>query len=118
VVLLEWLWLVSPFVVIGLIAQDARLQALVAEHYERCRAIGCAGAAAMLLGVVLVPGPVGVLMFVIGTPAVGLAVWRRGDDGGDGPPDVAPIDWDEFERLFWAHIRRNRPRGRPRIPAG
>jgi hypothetical protein len=113
--LVGWLWLASPFVVIGLISHDPELLALVSEHHKRCRAIGWSGAAVMLLGVMLVPGPIGTIMFLIGTPAAGLAVWMRRDDGGDGgnpPPDVPPIDWGEFERSFWAHVRG---RGRSRV---
>jgi hypothetical protein len=48
--LLGWLWLASPFALIGVILHDRRLLALVAVHQERCRAVGWAGAAAMLLG--------------------------------------------------------------------
>lgn len=116
--LLGWLWLVSPFVVIGLISQDPELLALVGEHHQRCRVVGWTGATMMLLGVTLVPGVVGVLMFVIGTPLAGLAVWGHRDDGnhgGDSPPDVPPFDWDAFERGFRAYVRRHgRSRRRPR----
>jgi hypothetical protein len=119
--LLGWLWLASPFVVIALISHDPELLALVCAHHGRCQVLGWTGAAIMLLGVALVPGPVGSVMFVIGTPLVGLAVWARGDDGDDGgerPPDVPPIDWGEFERSFWAYVRgRGGRSGRPRTPS-
>ena len=120
--LLGWLWLASPYAVIALISRDTRLLALVTAHHRRCQAGGWTGAAIMLLGVTLVPGALGSIMFVIGTPVAGLAVWTRdddgGDDGGDQPPDVPPIDWSEFERSFWAHVRgRSGPPRRPRTPS-
>jgi hypothetical protein len=118
--LLGWLWLATPFTLIGVISHDPRLLGLVSKHHKRCRRVGWAGAATMLLGVMLVPGPIGASMFVIGTPVTGLIVWARGDDGDDGgddPPDVPPIDWDQFERSFRAYARRRRPR-RPRAPVG
>jgi hypothetical protein len=118
--LIGWLWLASPFVLIGLISRDPELRRAVAVHHRRCRIIGWTGVAMMLTGAILVGGWVGSLMFVIGTPLGGLAVWARGDDGDDGGdegPDVPPIDWDQFERSFWSHVRRRgRPR-RPRTPA-
>jgi hypothetical protein len=121
VTLLGWLWLVSPFIVIAVIAHDPELLALVSAHHRRCQLAGAAGAAIMLLGVMVVPGPFGTLMFVIGTPMAGLVVWTRRDDGGGGeepPPDVPPIDWDEFERSFWSHVRRRGgPPRRPRTPS-
>ena len=56
-------------------------------------------------------------LFWVGTPLAGLAVWLRrdggGGDNGDGP-DVPPVDWDEFERSFRAHVR---PSSRPRTPS-
>jgi hypothetical protein len=119
--LLGWLWLASPFAVIALILHDPQLLALVSKHHARCQAAGWIGAAIMLLGVTVVPGTLGAVMFVIGTPLAGLAVWARrddGDDGGEQPPDVPPIDWGEFERSFWAHVRRRSgPPARPRSPA-
>ena len=72
-------------------------------------------------GAVLMPETFGTIMFWIGTPLAGLAVWLRGDDGDDGgedDPDVPPLDWDEFERSFWAHVRRSgRPPRGPRVPS-
>jgi hypothetical protein len=119
--LLGWLWLASPFAVIALISHDRQLLALVSEHHARCQAAGWTGAATMLLGVTLVPGTLGTIMFLIGTPLAGLAVWGRGDDdddGGERPPDVPPIDWGEFERSFWAHVRApSGPPQRPRAPS-
>ncbi len=118
---LGWLWLGSPFALIALISNDPELLASVGRHLNRCQAIGCTGAALMLLGVMLVPGVLGVLMFVVGTPLTGLLVWARGDDdddGGEPPPDTPPIDWDEFERAFSAHAGPGTrlPR-RPRAPS-
>jgi hypothetical protein len=117
--LLGWLWLASPFALIGLISHDPHLLALVSKHHRRCQVIGWSGAAIMLLGVMLVSGAAGDLMFIIGTPLVGLAVWACGDDGDGGEPsDVPPIDWDDFERSFWAHVRRRGgPPRRPRAPS-
>jgi hypothetical protein len=118
--LLGWLWLASPFAVIGLISHDPELLALVSTHYERCRAVGWTGVALMLLGVMLVHGLLGSMMFLVGTPLAGLAVWGRrddGDDGGEPPPDVPPINWGEFERSFWANVRRRGRSGGPRIPS-
>jgi hypothetical protein len=103
------LWLISPFVVIGVILHDLELRELVALHHSRCLAMGWAGVALMLLGVMLVPEAIGWVMFVLGTPLVGLVVWRRpddGDDAGDDRPAPPPVDWDEFERSFWAHVRQ------------
>lgn len=118
--LLGWLWLASPFVLIGMIGRDPELRQLVALHHRRCTIIGWSGIGMMLLGAIVVPGWVGSVMFALGTPLGGLAVWARGDgdDGGEESPDVPPIDWDQFERSFWAHVRRRgtRPR-RPRTPS-
>jgi len=119
--LLGWLWLASPFALIGLISHDPELLALVGEHHKGCRVVGWTGAAMMLLGVTVVPGVVGLLMFAIGTPSAGLAVWGHrddGDDGGDSPPDFPPFDWDAFERGFHAYVRRRgRSSRRPRTPS-
>jgi hypothetical protein len=118
--LLGWLWLASPFAVIALISHDPELLALVGAHHRRCQAAGWTGAAIMVLGVTLVPGPVGSIMFVIGAPLCGLVVWARGDDdddGGEPPPDVPPILWDQFERSFWAYVRGGGRSGRPRTPS-
>ena len=119
--LLGWLWLASPFAVIGVISHDRRLLAQVAAHHTGCMAAGWSGVAMMVLGVTVVPDPLGTAMFWVGTPRAGLAVWLRRDDGGGGgddEPDVPPVDWDEFERSFWAHVRRRggTPR-RPRTPS-
>jgi hypothetical protein len=121
VALLGWLWLGSPFVVIALISHDQRLLGLIAAHQTRCLAAGWTGVAMMCLGVALMPTALGATMFWVGTPLAGLAVWRRRDEG-DGPggddPDVPPVDWDEFERSFWAHVRRRGPMSRrPRSPS-
>jgi len=122
VALLGWLWLGSPFVVIAVISHDRRLLGLLATHHTGCLAAGWAGVVMMCLGVVLMPSLLGTVMFWIGTPLAGLAVWLRRDDGDDGggggDPDVPPIDWGEFERSFWAHVRRRSggPR-RPRTPS-
>jgi hypothetical protein len=121
VVLLGWLWLVSPFAVIALISHDQRLLRLVALHHRRCLAAGWTGVIVMLLGATVVPGPVGSVMFCLGTPLAGLAVWLRrdgGDDGGEDGPDALPPDWDDFERAFWAYVRRRgSPPRRPRAPS-
>jgi hypothetical protein len=122
VALMGWLWLGSPFVVIAVISHDRRLLRLITVHHTGCLAAGWTGVAMMCLGVALMPGLPGALMFWVGTPLAGLAVWLRRDsddgDGGGDEPDVPPIDWDDFERLFWAHVRRRgrRPR-RPRTPS-
>lgn len=118
--LLGWLWLFSPFVLIGVISRDANMRELIAVHHRRCRAIGWTGVAAMFLGAALVPGTFGSMLFGIGTPLSGLVVWLRRDDGGggDGGPDEVPPDWDQFERSFWAYVRRGSQRpSRPRAPA-
>jgi hypothetical protein len=119
--LIGWLWLGSPFLLIALISRDPELLRLVAIHHRRCQIAGWSGVAVMLLGVTLVPGWPGRVMFVLGTPLAGLAVWGRrdgGDDGGQEAPDVPPIDWDEFERSFWSYVRRRgRPPRRPRTPS-
>jgi hypothetical protein len=117
---LGWLWLASPFVVIGVILHDPELLALVSAHHRRCQIAGWTGAAIMLLGVTVVPGVLGSLMFVFGTPASGLAVWARGDDGdggGEPAPDVPPVDWGDLERSFWGYVRGRSGRPpRPRTP--
>jgi len=122
VALLGWLWLGSPFVVIALISHDRRLLAQVAAHHTGCLAAGWTGVVMMCLGVALMPAPLGTAMFWLGTPLAGLAVWLRrddGDDGGEDDPDVPPVDWDDFERSFHAHVRRrDRPPDRPRTPSG
>jgi hypothetical protein len=121
VAVLGWLWLGSPFALIAIISNDPELLAMVSRHLKRCRVIGCTGAASMLLGVMLVPGALGDLMFVVGTPLSGLMVWASGNDGDDGgeqPPDVPPIDWDDFERALLAPSRgRSGPPRRPRAPS-
>ncbi len=117
--LLGWLWLTSPFLLIALICHDHRLQRLVSSQRGQCRAAGWSGAAMMVLGAALVPATVGNVMFALGTPLTGMVVflWRDdGDGGGEDEPDVPPIDWDEFERSFWAHLRGRSPR-RPRAPS-
>jgi hypothetical protein len=121
VTLLGWLWLASPFAVIAVISHHPPLQAQVAAHHRRCMVAGWGGAAMMVLGITLIPDPLGTAMFWVGTPLAGLAVWLRrdDDDGGEGDdePDVPPVDWDEFERSFWAHVRRRgRSPRRPRSP--
>jgi hypothetical protein len=120
VALVGWLWLGSPFVVIAVISHDPRLLRQVAVHHTRCLVAGWIGVAMMCLGVALMPGVLASVMFWLGTPLAGLAVWLRRDDGGDGGggggPDLPPIDWDEFERSFWAHVRR-RGGARPRTPS-
>ncbi|HWD66232.1 MAG TPA: hypothetical protein VG405_13780 [Solirubrobacteraceae bacterium] len=119
--LLAWLWLVSPFALIGFISHDRELLAVVGAHPVRCRAIGWGGVALMLLGVAVVPGTPGWMMFLIGTPLAGLTVWGVRDDpdgGGGSPPDGPPIDWGDFERSFWAYVRRRDRRSpRPRVPS-
>ena len=122
VALMGWLWLGSPFVVIAVIAHDQRLLRQVAVHHTGCLTAGWTGVAMMCLGVALMPSMLGTLMFWVGTPLAGLAVWLRRDDGGGGgggeDPDVPPIDWDEFERSFWADVRRRGPGPRrPRTPS-
>lgn len=122
VALMGWLWLVSPFVVIGLISHDRRLLRQITIHHSLCLAAGWTGVAMMCLGVALMPSLLGTLMFWVGTPMAGLAVWLRPDDGGGGgggdDPDIPPINWDEFERSFWAHVRRGaRAPRRPRTPS-
>jgi hypothetical protein len=122
VALVGWLWLGSPFVVIAVISHDRRLLALLAAHHSGCVAAGWTGVVMMCLGVATMPATLGSLMFWVGTPMAGLAVWlRRDDDGGGGggdDPDVPPVDWDEFERSFWADVRRRGRRARgPRTPS-
>jgi hypothetical protein len=120
VALVGWLWLGSPFVVIALISHDRRLLHQVTVHHSGCLTAGWTGVVMMCLGVALMPSLLGTLMFWVGTPVAGLAVWLRGDDGegGENGPDVPPIDWDEFERSFWAHVRRGaRGPRRPRTPS-
>ena len=114
--LLGWLWLVSPFLVIALIAHDRPMQSWVASHYDSCRLIGWAGVVMMFLGVALAPDVLGILMFIVGTPLVGLVVWLRDDrdDGGEGEPDEPPIDWDDLERSLSGPAGRRRP---PRSPS-
>lgn len=118
--LVGWLWLGSPFAVIGLVSHHPRLLKLVSAHVVRCQVLGWAGVAMMFLGVIAVSGLPGSLMFWLGTPLAGLAVWLGGDDGDDGGddgPDVPPFDWDDFERSFWAHVRgRGRARRPPHVP--
>ena len=117
--LVGWLWLLSPFVLIGLISHDPNMRGLISAYSRRCHVIGWCGAIAMLLGAALVPGTFGTMLFGIGTPLVGLIVWTPRDDGGGGgeeSPDD-PAGWDDFERAFWAHVRRGRrPPSRPRAP--
>lgn len=119
--LLGWLWLASPFAVMTLISRDRELLALVSTHHRQCQILGWGGLALMVLGVTVISGPVGSLMFLVGTPLGGLAVWGirgGGDDGGGPGPDVPPISWDDFERSFWAYVRgRGGRRSRPRIPS-
>lgn len=119
--LLGWLWLVSPFVLIAVVSHDPELQRGVANNLGQVRIAGCAGALMMFLGAAVVPGVLGDLMFVLGTPLVGLLAFIRRDgrdDGGEDEPDGPPLDWDEFERSFWGHVRRrNRQPRRPRSPS-
>ena len=112
---LGWLWLLSPFVLIGVISHDSNMRGLISAYPERCQAIGSCGAVAMLLGAAFVPGMAGSMLFGVGTPLVGLLVWTPrddGDGGGDEDPDPPP-GWDDFERSFRAYVNRGR---RPRVP--
>ena len=114
---LGWLWLLSPFVLIGVISHDSNMRGLISAYPARCQAIGVCGAVAMIFGATLVPGMAGSMLFGVGTPLVGLLVWTPGDDGGGGGGDDEdpPPGWDDFERSFWVHVRRSR---RPRVPVG
>jgi uncharacterized membrane protein YedE/YeeE len=118
--LLAWLWLASPFLVIAVIAHDERLLRLVALYHEWCRAAGWLGIVLLCLGAALIPSLLGTILFGIGAPLVGLVVWLRRDDGGDGGLEgpEPPLDWDDFERAFWRYLDGGggRPRG-PRAPA-
>jgi hypothetical protein len=118
--LLGWLWLISPFVLIAVIAHDRELQRFVADNLVQARVAGCLGALVMYLGAMVVPGAIGAAMYAFGTPVVGLLAFRLDDrdDGGEDAADEPPPDWDEFERSFWAHVRgRQRPSRRPRSPS-
>jgi hypothetical protein len=122
VALVGWLWLGSPFVVIAAISHDPRLLRQVAVHHTGCLTAGWIGVVMMCVGVATMPSLLGSLMFWLGTPLAGLAVWLRrdsdDDEGGGGEPDVPPIDWDDFERSFWSHVRRRGgPPTRPRTPS-
>lgn len=112
---LGWVWLSTPFILIAFVSRDRRLQRLVGSHLARSRVVGCAGVVMMYLGASVVPGVLGALSFTVGAPLTGLLAFLRrddGDDGGDDEPDVPPVDWDEFERSFWAHVGGGRaPRG-------
>jgi hypothetical protein len=119
--LVSLLWLLTPFVVIAVVSADEQLRGHVAENPRRCRITGGTGVVMMCVGAVLAPGLAGTLLYLVGTPLVGFIVWTRrddGDDGGDEGPDVPPIDWDDFERSFWAQVR-NSSRGprHPRAPS-
>lgn len=119
--LLGWLWLATPFILIGVISHDRNMRELIAEHRWRCHAIGWAGVAAMYIGVAVLPGAAGTMLYGIGAPLSGLIVWtsRDGrDDGGEKHPDGIPPDWDDFERSFRDYVmRRSRGPRRPRAPA-
>jgi hypothetical protein len=119
--LFEWLWLFSPFLVIGAIALEPRLLKLVGRHHTVCRRAGWCGLGMLLLAVCGVSGWIGQVMFLVGTPLVGLAVWRlpddRNDGGEDAPAVVPPFDWDDFERAFRAHVRTGHRPQRPRSPS-
>lgn len=117
---LGWVWLSSPFALIALVSRNPSLQRLVASHYAHFLAAGWTGAVMMFVGAAVVPGPLGTAMFTVGTPLTGLVVFLRRDDGDDGGGDEAdgpPVDWNEFERSFWTHVRGDRsphrPPGRP-----
>jgi hypothetical protein len=119
--LLGWLWLGSPFVLIAVIAHDRELQKGIANNLGQARAAGCLGALTMVLGAVVASGALGATMYALGTPFVGLLAFTRRDDddgGGEDGPEEPPRDWDDFERLFWAYVRRRQrqPR-RPRSPS-
>ena len=119
--LLPWVWLATPFVLIAVISHDSNMRDLISVHHRRCRMIGWAGVAAMILGATVVGSAFGMLLFGFGTPLTGLAVWTPRDDHGDGgdrdPDAPLPEGWDDFERAFWAHVRGGLPPRRPRAPA-
>jgi hypothetical protein len=119
--LIGWLWLASPFAVIGLISHDRELLAVVSAHHHRARAIGWTGVVITLLSVAVVPGWAGWMMYLIGLPVAGLVVWGLrddGDGGGGSAPDLPPINWGEFERSFSEYVRRRGGRSpRPRVPS-
>jgi hypothetical protein len=118
--LLGWLWLISPFALIALISHEPDLQRVVTDNLAQARAVGGIGTVMMFLGAVVVPGGFGATMFALGTPLVGLLAFIRRDgrdDGGEDEPDEPPPDWDDFERSFRAHVRRQRPSRRPRSPS-
>src|SRR5689334_17112578 len=82
-------WLVCLFVLMGLVAQHRGALALLMRVYPAGLAIGLAGALGMVLGVSVVGGHVGAILYFVGAPLCGLAAFspRRRDDGDDGGGD-------------------------------
>ncbi len=118
------MWLLCPFVLMGILAHHRGALAFLMRVYPAGVVIGGTGALGLVLGTFVLRGPLGLVLYFVGAPLCALAVFsprpRRddGDDGGsnggggdDHPEDGEdgpPFDWPEFERAFWAHVRRSR----------
>jgi hypothetical protein len=120
------LWLVvAPLGTGYFVAHSPRGNRFVARCYWPCLAVGWIGVALLVVGGVLLHGPLGTLAVFVGAPLAGLSFWSRrdGDGGGEPPdddPDPMPPDWD-WER-FYSDLRdftdaRGRPRGGDREPS-
>ncbi len=121
--LVALLWLMCPVVLMHVVSQHPAALRVLVRMYPAGVVIGAVGAAAMVLGALVVHGPLGLVLYFVGAPLCGLVVFSRGphrddgDDGGgggggggddhpEGGEDGPPFDWPEFERAFWAHVTR------------
>ena len=109
-------WVVtSPFAIAACVGSVAVARRAIARAHPLTLVAGWIGVVLLVGGALVAHSGIAVML---GAPLAGLAVWSRGqsggedhgdddDDGGGPPPDDGPgPDWDAFERAFRAYASR------------